>query len=225
MDETGFTANGKNEWRYATPASSRCARAVLAFDIETTGLDPERCMVTCICAYDPERGIERSFVFDVGDSEPEEEFLAMMDDAPLLCAFNGVRFDLPFLARRWGIPDERVGGWVRKMVDPFEACKLALNRTFSLNKLLVANGLPVKTGSGLEAVRMAHEKRWGELAEYCMHDTKMTHAAVTRAGGAILPPGTVSATPAGAILPPGTVSATPAGDNSSKGRRWPPRKK
>jgi hypothetical protein len=164
-------------------------------------------------------------VFDVGDSEPEEEFLAMMDDAPLLCAFNGVRFDLPFLARRWGIPDERVGGWVRKMVDPFEACKLALNRTFSLNKLLVANGLPVKTGSGLEAVRMAHEKRWGELAEYCMHDTKMTHAAVTLAGGAILPPGTVSATPAGAILPPGTVSATPAGDNSSKGRRWPPRKK
>ena len=90
------------------------------------------------------------------------------------------------------------------MVDPFEACKLALGRTFSLNKLLIANGLPVKTGSGLEAVKMAKEGRWVELAEYCMHDTQMTHAAVTLVGGANLPP---------------EVIATPA---CSKGRRWQP---
>jgi hypothetical protein len=186
MQDVGF-ANANGVWRYTTPASGGRA-AVLAFDIETTGLDPETCMVTCVCAYDADRGIERSFVFQRGDSEPAWEFLQMLDDAPLLCAFNGVRFDLPFLARRWGVPDERVGAWVRKMVDPFEACKLALNRTFSLNKLLVANGLPVKTGSGLEAVRMAEEGRWGELAEYCMHDTKMTHAAVLVPGGALLPP-------------------------------------
>ena len=102
--------------------------------------------------------------------------MALLDDAPLLCAFNGVRFDLPFLARRWGVPDAKVGSWVRKMVDPFEGCKLALGQTFSLNRLLEENGLPVKTGSGLEAVRMAKEARWAELAEYCMHDTRMTHA-------------------------------------------------
>ena len=179
----GF-ANANGVWRYATPASGGRA-AVLAFDIETTGLDAETCEVTCACAYDPDRGVERSFVFSQGDSP--EEFTRLLDEAPLLCAFNGVRFDLPFLARRWGVPDEKVGSWVRKMVDPFEGCKLGLGQTFSLNALLEKNGLPVKTSSGLEAVRMAKEGRWAELAEYCMHDTKMTHAAVTLAGGMVLP--------------------------------------
>jgi len=181
---TGAFTNSKGEWRYTTPASGGGA-PVLAFDIETTGLDAESCEVTCACAYDPDRGVERSFVFATGDRP--EEFTRLLDDAPLLCAFNGVRFDLPFLARRWGVPDAKVGSWVRKMVDPFEGCKLALGQTFSLNRLLEENGLPVKTGSGLEAVRMAKEARWAELAEYCMHDTKMTHAAVTLAGGMLLP--------------------------------------
>jgi hypothetical protein len=150
-------------------------RPVLAFDIETTGLDSETCHVTCACAYDPDRGVERSFVFARGDSPAE--FVSLLDEAPRLCAFNGVRFDVPFLAKKWDISDETVGRWMQKMVDPFEACKLALGQTFSLNKLLTENGLDVKTGSGLEAVHMANEGRWDELAEYCMHDTKMTHAA------------------------------------------------
>jgi hypothetical protein len=180
-----FAHDGRRrEWRYTTPASGGGV-PVLAFDIETTGLDAETCEVTCACAYDPDRGVERSFVFSQG-GDPAE-FMALLDDAPLLCAFNGVRFDLPFLARRWGVPDEKVGSWVRKMVDPFEGCKLALGQTFSLNRLLSENGLPVKTSSGLEAVKMAREGRWAELAEYCMHDTKMTHAAVTLAGGMLLP--------------------------------------
>jgi hypothetical protein len=171
-------------WRYTTPGSGG-GLPVLAFDIETTGLDAESCEVTCACAYDPDRGVERSFVFSQG-GDPGE-FMGLLDDAPLLCAFNGVRFDLPFLARRWGVTDEKVGVWVRKMIDPFEGCKLALGQTFSLNRLLEENGLPVKTSSGLEAVKMAKEGRWAELAEYCMHDTKMTHAAVTLAGGMALP--------------------------------------
>jgi DNA polymerase elongation subunit (family B) len=151
-------------------------RPVLAFDIETTGLDAETCDVTCACAYDPDRGIERSFVFSQGGSP--EEFVSLLDEAPRLCAFNGVRFDVPFLAKRWNISDEKVGQWMLKMIDPFEACKLALGQTFSLNKLLSENGLEGKTGSGLDAVNMAKDGRWDELAEYCMHDTKVTHAAV-----------------------------------------------
>lgn len=152
---------------------------VLAVDIETTGLDPRVDDVTCACAFDPEGGISRAFVFGRdGGAAGREEFLALLDAAPRLCAFNGVRFDLPFLARRWGLDAGRVGGWVRKLVDPFEASKLALGRTFSLDRLLAANGLSGKTGSGLQAVYMAREGRWDELAEYCMHDTRVTHAAV-----------------------------------------------
>ena len=63
MDETGFTANGKNEWRYATPASSRCARAVLAFDIETTGLHPAHSVVTVVCTQDYHTGERRAYEF------------------------------------------------------------------------------------------------------------------------------------------------------------------
>jgi hypothetical protein len=160
-------------WTITMPVDPR---PVLAFDIETTGLDAETCDVTCACAYDPDRGIERSFVFSQGGSP--EEFVSLLDEAPRLCAFNGVRFDVPFLAKRWNISDEKVGQWMLKMIDPFEACKLALGQTFSLNKLLSENGLEGKTGSGLDAVNMAKDGRWDELAEYCMHDTKVTHAAV-----------------------------------------------
>lgn len=170
-----FKKGGNGAWTMER-ADRDDPRSVLAFDIETTGLDAATCDVTCACAYDPERGIERSFVFSQGGSP--EEFMALLDEAPLLCAFNGVRFDIPFVAAKWGVTSERTGRWVRKLLDPFEACKLALGWTFSLNRLLSVNGLEGKTGSGLDAVNMARDGRWGELAEYCMHDTTVTHSAV-----------------------------------------------
>jgi hypothetical protein len=164
---------------------------MLAFDIETTGLDMERDRITCACAYDG-CGTERAFIFepegsrrtdhprdygfDGGWGDPEA-FMALLDAAPRLCAFNGVRFDVPFIARQWGVPDARVGGWMRKLFDPFEASRLALRRTFPLERLLQNNGLRGKTGSGLAAIAMARDGKFNELAEYCMHDTRVTHAA------------------------------------------------
>jgi hypothetical protein len=162
-------------WGYGAGAG-----AMLSFDIETTGLRAGVDKVTCACAFDPDNEIERVFLFN-GDEEDtmskQEEFMGLLDRAPRLCAFNGVRFDVAFMAKGWGVPGARVGGWVRKLVDPFEASKLALGRTFSLDRLLGCNGLQGKTGSGLQAVVMAQEGRWEELGEYCMHDTRMTHAA------------------------------------------------
>jgi RNase_H superfamily len=156
---------------------------VLAFDIETTGFRAED-TVTCVCAFDPDRGIEFSACTPMG--ERCDAFLQLLDEAPLLCAFNGARFDVPFIVRRWGITSERAGSWARKLVDPFEACKLALGVTFSLDKLLAANGIACKTGCGSQAVVMAREKNWAELAEYCMQDTKKTHQAI-RLGRLALP--------------------------------------
>ena len=68
---------------------------MLSFDLETTGLNPATCAITCACAYDPERGIERHFLFPLGDDP--EEFLQLLDESDRLCAFNGARFDIPFL--------------------------------------------------------------------------------------------------------------------------------
>jgi hypothetical protein len=156
---------------------------VLAFDIETTGLT-EADTVTCVCAYDAARGID--FRACTPRGEVCEEFLRLLDEAPLLCAFNGVLFDVKFLARRWNVASERVAGWVLKLLDPFQACKLALRKTFSLDRLLEANGMDCKTGSGKEAVEMARDGRWAELEEYCMNDTVKTHGLVAL-GRMVLP--------------------------------------
>ena len=162
------------------------ACSVLAFDIETTGLS-EADTVTCVCAFDAARGID--FRACTKRGEPCEEFLLLLDEAPLLCAFNGVLFDVKFMARRWNVPSERVAGWILKLLDPYQACKLALRRTFSLDKLLGANGMDCKTGSGKEAVEMARDGRWAELEDYCMSDTVKTHGLVAP-GRMLLPQNT-----------------------------------
>ena len=152
---------------------------MLTFDCETSGLDGSRDRLTCVCLYDASRGIKETFVFDQPpDSEDSlqkrAQVIFLLDEAEQLCAYNGARFDAVFLAKNWKLPAEHVAQWLVKLVDIFEACKLALNITFGLNALLAANGLESKTGSGLEAVRMAEEGRWEELASYCLMDVLLT---------------------------------------------------
>lgn len=185
MFSEGVCSEVGNQWDIGCPLFS-CVNqrteyapgqtsAVLAFDIETTGLS-ESDSVTCVCAYDAARGID--FRACTPRGEICEEFMKLLDEAPLLCAFNGVLFDLKFLAKRWNIDFKRVAGWVLKLLDPYQACKLALKRTFSLDRLLEANGVECKTGSGKEAVEMAKDGRWAELENYCMNDTMKTHDVV-----------------------------------------------
>jgi hypothetical protein len=100
---------------------------------------------------------------------------ALLDAADRLCAFNGARFDLAFLRHSLGVSAERVRSWRLKLHDVYEGCRLALCVTFPLDALLAANGLEGKTGSGKEAIAMAQEGRWDELAAYCSHDTRVTH--------------------------------------------------
>jgi hypothetical protein len=150
---------------------------MLAFDLETTGLCPFTNKVTCAAVCDSEAGFERVFIFSTGDSP--EEFMRLLDDAPRLCAFNGASFDLPFIRHQLGASARRVRAWRLKLHDVFEACKLALDITFSLDALLELNGLPGKTGSGGDAIRLAREEKWAELGEYCLNDTRRTFAVST----------------------------------------------
>jgi hypothetical protein len=151
--------------------------AMVAFDIETTGLDPLRHRMTAASLFNG-RGLCKSYVFKGENMEEDrvlaEEFMAHLDEAPKLCAFNGIRFDIPFIAKSLHVPPARVHAWVYKTFDVFETCKLGLGKTFSLARLLSANGLESKTGSGLEAIQLARERRWGELASYCLQDTRLT---------------------------------------------------
>ena len=80
---------------------------LLAFDIETEGLDSSIHRITVASVYDPDRNISHTFNFVRGDEASfhaeREGFLRCLDEAPALCCFNGVRFDIPFIAKRYVI--------------------------------------------------------------------------------------------------------------------------
>ena len=160
---------------------------MLEFDIECTGLDRFKDHVTVASVYNPDVGIERNFNFCVGDVEgAKREFMQHLDDAEIICAFNGVRFDLPFIIQQFGVPPQRWQLWFVKIFDYFEVCKTVFGSSCGLNKLLQANGEEVKTSSGLQAVEWAKEGKWLDLEDYCMMDTKLTHKISMR-GEVVLP--------------------------------------
>ncbi|EKX35185.1 hypothetical protein GUITHDRAFT_118627 [Guillardia theta CCMP2712] len=152
---------------------------MLAFDIETTGLNFYKDSITCICIYDPAIGKEKSFHFTVGDfkekRERAEEFMRELDDADQICTFNGIQFDIPFVQVQFKADPDRVAMWLLKTVDIFHKYKSLHNHTFSLDSALMCNNLKTKTSNGYEAVKMAKEGRLKELEEYCMMDTKLTY--------------------------------------------------
>jgi DNA polymerase elongation subunit (family B) len=154
---------------------------MLSFDIETMGLDKRKDCITVASVYDPDKNIKKNFNFMTGNvDETIIEFLGHLDDAESICAFNGVRFDLPFIIHQFQVPVERYTKWFIKMFDYFEVCKVAFSSSCSLNKLLEANGEEVKTSSGMQAVVWAKEKEWELLEDYCMMDTILTHTISTR---------------------------------------------
>ena len=157
---------------------------MLTFDIETTGLNGYKDSVTCICFHDSETEQQTSLVFNQEphseDSlQKQKQAKMLLDTASVLCAFNGAKFDIPFLAKSWKIEDEVVGKWRAKLVDIFEASRLGMQITFSLNQLLATNGLSSKSGSGLDAIRLAQEGKWDALSDYCMQDVLLTHKVTT----------------------------------------------
>lgn len=147
---------------------------MLAFDLETTGVSFLTDRIICAAACDPCQGLERTFVFPLGDAP--EDFMRLLDGADRLCSFNGARFDIPFMVVQWGVPAARAHGWRVKLHDVFEACRSAFRCTFKLQDLLAHNGLPGKSGTGAEAVGLAERGEWERLREYCLTDTLRTHA-------------------------------------------------
>lgn len=156
---------------------------MLAFDIETTGLTPAD-KITAAAVYDPEKNIRECFLFLV-DPDPSK-FLGYLDDADILCAFNGARFDIPFMQNQWKLPSAQVERWILKLVDIYEMSFLAFKRGFSLNQLLLINKIDCKTGTGKEAITLAKDCKWDDLAEYCMQDTIKTYT-VTKQANIMIP--------------------------------------
>jgi hypothetical protein len=104
-----------------------------------------------------------------------EDFCSMLDAAPMLATFNGVRFDIRFVQSAFKIPESRVMGWLMKTFDVFDICASCASRTFALNLLLDLNGFQSKSGSGDAAVKQAHAGEFEELEKYCLDDAILTH--------------------------------------------------
>jgi hypothetical protein len=156
---------------------------MLSFDIETEGLNSDTDGITVASVYDPERSIRQTFFFMRPGYDRQENidgFLGMLDEAPSLCCFNGIRFDVPFIIKAFGVEPARYTAWFLKIFDYFEICKLVFSSSCGLNTMLSANGEEVKNSCGMQAVHWAKEGRWEELDEYCMRDTILTHILSSR---------------------------------------------
>ncbi len=117
---------------------------MLAFDIETTGLDVRKHAITVVAFYGiagnekvdivlnfARDGLEVVYMCCVcvcvcvcvtrDDSQPQRtKLLDLMSRAESLCAFNAVRFDIPFIMHFLSVPARTCSEWVAKLYDPFE---------------------------------------------------------------------------------------------------------
>ena len=153
---------------------------MLAWDIETFGLDPRSCKISVICTECVFTGEKKAFEFGKYDAEKGgicplmlAEFIETMDAAQSLSAFNGVRFDLPFVEVALGIPEEKIRAWALKTTDILEWSRLVNNHTFKLDLLCEVNDMPMKSGTGLYAITLAKDCRWQELNSYCADDVSI----------------------------------------------------
>jgi len=152
-------------------------QSTIFFDIETTGLTVDD-RVTVICTEHYESSCRKVYNFAKAATCEDRDVLRRelildFDAATALCAYNGVRFDLPFMQRALDIPVETVTLWVLKTSDILEQMRLRENATCKLDYLCTLNNVSSKSSSGLEAIRMAAEKRWDELEQYCANDVRI----------------------------------------------------
>ena len=77
------------------------------------------------------------------------------------------------MQRALDIPVDKVTQWVLKTSDILEQMRLRDNATWKLDYLCTLNGVPSKSSSGLEVIRMAADGRWEELEHYCANAVRI----------------------------------------------------
>ena len=149
----------------------------IAFDIETTGLDPdeEGNEITVACTWGENRNNAYFFTRPGYDRQTNiENFCTELDGARIIYGFNADRFDLPWVVKKFNISQDRASKWFLKLFDYFQICKLLFDSSCSLNNLLKANGMTPKISTGLQAIRWAEEGEFEKLHEYCLDDARLT---------------------------------------------------
>ena len=149
---------------------------MLAFDIETTGLDPKDSIVTVVCTEDVWSGEKKAYEFARYAEDKEsilQELIRDFETCDALAAFNGVRFDIPFLQGAFKLDSDMVLRWILKTSDILEQCRLRYQQTFKLDLLCMHNNMQGKSADGLAAIQMAKTKQFDELRDYCADDVSL----------------------------------------------------
>jgi len=122
------------------------------FDIETTGLDRHRDVVTTVTLH--QDGDTRTLVR--GDNLTDESLAAAFEEAGLLVTFNGARFDVPFLETSFDVDLDH------PHIDLMPTCrKLGLTGGLSEIERELGIGRDLPDVDGREAVRLWHEHERG----------------------------------------------------------------
>jgi hypothetical protein len=134
--------------------------------------------LTCACLYNGtvEHALSFYKVADTLYDANRLKLLDILDSARVLVGFNAVHFDLEYIQRFFDLPPDRLARWVAKTVDPYLFMRDSLGITCSLGTMLAMNRLPSKSASGLIAIVWAKQGRMDLVLDYCMMDTKLTHA-------------------------------------------------
>jgi hypothetical protein len=151
---------------------------ILVFDVETNAIEsnPEgvRVHVTvAVARWVRELGSGVTCVVPSAqeDGELHARFAPLLDEADAIVAYNGRGFDLRVLRRAHFVgQEERVARWAAKLIDPFEVMRATTGSWVKLDELLEANGLPSKTGSGLDAIKWWADGERDKVARYCEAD-------------------------------------------------------
>jgi uncharacterized protein YprB with RNaseH-like and TPR domain len=132
---------------------------MLAWDIETTGLNKHKDLVTVISFYDPEANIDCvlrfvdlnfdcELVYADDYLEKVAKMVDLLDNAKYLCAYNSTSFDSPFIQIQFKLDNAKVQSWIEKTFDILEITRRGFGRTFNLNSCLALNNFDVgKSGS------------------------------------------------------------------------------
>jgi len=173
----------------ARARARRQGMLVVYLDIETTGLEKEEHDITVIAliAQDTSgalRDVEEihNVVLDAragAEARTRGAVRALLDRCDRIVAYNGVFFDVPWLAH-WAhggagpAADAANAAWGAKTLDFFLVAEGLVFARVGMQKMCVDNGMRIsKSATGKQAVQWAREEQWDKLERYCMQDVRV----------------------------------------------------
>ena len=141
-------------------------------DIETTGLNPIDCQVTCICTKDSKGYWHNGFVGEGNFTEQQliENICNNLKkkNIEVIITKNGKMFDIPFMIVR----NPKSADFLKK-VKHIDIQEYTEGRV-KLSDMAFLLGTENKSGKGEDAIKLWKDKEFTKLVDYCKQDVEVT---------------------------------------------------